>query len=174
MDKKTWCIQAVQYYSASERKGVLHVDTCYSMDEAWGHYSKWYGKSHAQENTLWLHLYEVLQFSRSVVSDSLRPRGLQHARPPCPSPTPEIYSGSCPLSQQCHSTISSSTVLFSSCLQSFPASGSFRMSPFFASGGQSIGVSASASVLPMNIQDWFLLGWTGWISLLSKELSSES
>ena len=149
MDKKTWCIQAVQYYSASERKGVLHVDTCYSMDEAWGHYSKWYGKSHAQENTLWLHLYEVLQFSRSVVSDSLRPRGLQHARPPCPSPTPEIHSHSYALSQWCHPTILSSVVPFSSHLNSFPASGCFQMSQFFTSGGQSIGVSASTSVLPM-------------------------
>ena len=112
-----------------------------------------------------------IQFSRSVVSDSLQPHGLQHARPPCPSPTPKVYSDSCPLSRWCHPTISSSVVPFSSCLQSFPASGSFQMNQFFASGGQSIGVSASASVLPMNIQDWFPLGWTGWISLQSKGLS---
>ena len=106
------------------------------------------------------------------MSDSLQPHGLQHARPPCPSPTPGVYSNSCPLSWWCHPTISSSVLPFSSCLQSFPASGSFPVSQFFASGGQSIGVSASASVLPMSIQDWFLLGWTGWISLQSKGLSS--
>ena len=96
--------------------------------------------------------------------------GLQHARPPCPSPTPRVYPNSCPLSRWCHPTISSSVVPFS-CLQSFPASGFFPMSQFFASSGQSIGVSASISVLPMNIQDWFPLGWTGWISLQSKGLS---
>ena len=108
------------------------------------------------------------------MSDSLRPHGLQHARLPCPSPTPRVYSNSCPLSQWCHPTISSSVVPFSSCLQSFPASVSFPMSRFFASGDQSIGVSASASVLPMHIQYWFPLGWTGWISLQSKGLSIES
>ena len=112
-----------------------------------------------------------IQFSHSVVADSLWPHGLQHARPPCPSPIPGVYSNSCPLSQWCHPTVSSSVVPFSSCLQSFTASGSFPMSWFFSSGGQSIGVSASASVLPMNIQDWFPLGWTGWISLQSKGLS---
>ena len=112
-----------------------------------------------------------VQFSRSVVSNSLRPHGLQHARLPCPSPTPRAWSNSCPSSQWCHPTISSSVVTFSSWLQSFPTSGSFPMSQFFASGDRSIGVSASASVLPMNIQDWFPLGWTGWISLLSKGLS---
>ena len=103
--------------------------------------------------------------------DSLRTHGLHHARPPCPSPTPGVYSNSCPLSQWCHSTISSSVVPFSSRLQSFPASGSFPVSQFFALGGQSFGVSASSSVLPMNIQDWFPLGWAGWISLQSKGLS---
>ena len=102
------------------------------------------------------------------MSNSLQPHGLQHARLPCPSPPPRTCSNSHPLSQWCHLTISSSGVPFSSCLQSFPASGSFPMSWTFASGGQSIGVSASASVLPINIQDWFPLGWTGWISLLSK------
>ena len=112
-----------------------------------------------------------VHFSRSLMSDSLRPHGLQHARPPCPSPTPRVYSNSCPLSGWCHPTISSFLVSFSSRLQSFPASGSFQMSQFFTSGGQSIGVSASKSVLPMNIQDWFPLGWTVWISLLSKGLS---
>ena len=112
------------------------------------------------------------QFSRSVVSDSLQPHGLQHSRLPCPSPTPGAYSNSCPLSRWCYPTVSSSVIPFSSCLQSFPASGSFQMSQLFAWGGQSTGVSASASVLPMNTQDWFSLGWTGWISLQSKGLSS--
>ena len=113
----------------------------------------------------------VVQFSCSVVPKSLWCHGVLHARPPCPSPTPWVYSKSCPLSWWCHPTIWSSVNPFSSCLESFPASGSFQMSQFFASGDQSIGVSASASVLPMNIQDWFPLGWTGWISLLYRELS---
>ena len=112
-----------------------------------------------------------VQFSCSVMSESLQPHGLQHARPPCPSPTPRVYSNSCPLSWWCHPTVSSFVIPFSSCLQSFPASESLQMSQFFASGGQSVGVSASISVLPMNIQDWFPLGWTGWISLKSKGLS---
>ena len=112
-----------------------------------------------------------VQFSHSVVSDSLQPHGLQHARLPCPSPTRGAYSNSCLLSWWCHPTISSSVVPFSSCLQSSPASGSFPVSQFFASGGQSIGVSASVSALPMNTQDWSPLGLTGWISLLSKGLS---
>ena len=116
--------------------------------------------------------YSVSQFSRSAMSNSLRPHGLQHARLLCPSPTPRAYSNSCPSSWWCHPTISSSVILFPSHLQSFPASGSFPMSQFFTSGGQSIGVSASALVLPMNIQDWFPLGLTGWISLQSKELST--
>ena len=112
-----------------------------------------------------------VQFSRSVMSNSLQPHGLQNARPPCPSPTPRVYSNSWPLSRWCHPIISSSVIPFSSHLQSFPASGSFQMSQFFTSGGQSIGVSASTSVLPTNIQDWFPLGWTSGISLLSKGLS---
>ena len=111
------------------------------------------------------------QFSRSVVPNYLQHHGLQHTRLPCPSPTPGVYSKSCPSSQWCHPTIPASVVPFSSCLQSCPASGSFPMSQFFTSGGQSIRVSASASVLPMNIQDWSPLGWTGWISLQSKGLS---
>ena len=111
------------------------------------------------------------QFSRSVVSDSLGPHELQHTRPPCPSPTPGVHPNPCPLCRWCHPAISSSAVPFSSCPQSFPASGSFQMSQLSASGGQSIGVSASTSVLPMNAQDWFPLGWTGWISLQSKGLS---
>ena len=113
-----------------------------------------------------------VQFSLSVVSDSLQPHEPQHARPPCPSPTPRVHPNPCPLSWWCHPTISSSVIPFSSCPQSFPASGSFQMSQLFASGGQSIGVSASTSVFPMNIQDWiFPLRWTGCISLLSKGLS---
>jgi len=116
---------------------------------------------------LWNYLFSV-QFSCSVVSDSLQPHEPQHTRPPCPSPTPGVYSNSCPLSWWCHPTISSSVIPFSSHLQSFPASASFQMSQLFASGGQSIGVSASTLVLPINIQDWSLLGWTGWISLQSK------
>ena len=115
--------------------------------------------------------FNSVQFSRSVVSGSLWVYGLQHTRLPCLSPTLRAYTNSCPLCRWCHSTISSSVGSFSSCLQSFPASGSFPMSQFFPSGGQSFGISASTSVLPMNIQDWFPLGWTGWISLLSKELS---
>ena len=110
-----------------------------------------------------------VQFSGSVLSESLRLHGLQHARLPCPSPTLAAYPNSCPLFWWCHSTIPSSVVPFSSHLQSFPVSVSFPVGWFFSSGGQSIGVSAS--VLPMNIQDWYPLGWTGWISLQSKGLS---
>ena len=112
-----------------------------------------------------------IQFSHSVVSDSLQPHESQHARPPCPSPTPGVNSNSCPSSRWCHPTISSSIIPFSSCPQSLPASGSFPMSQLFIWGGQIIGVSASASVLPMNTQDWSPLEWTGWISLQSKGLS---
>ena len=112
-----------------------------------------------------------VQFIPSVVSDSLRPHESQHARPPCPSPTPGVHPNSCPSSRWWHPAISSSIVPFSSCPQSLPASRSFPMSQLFAWGGQSIGVSASASVLPMNTQDWSSLGWTGWISLQSKGLS---
>ena len=129
--------------------------------------------------SIWVQNYPLhveVQFSCSFVSDSLWSYGVQHARTPCASPTPEACSDSCPSSWWCHPTILSSVVPFSSRLQSFPASESFPMSWFFASGGQSIGVSASASVLPMNTQDWFPLGWTGWISLqyigLSRVFSS--
>ena len=118
----------------------------------------------------WTGSISSVQFSCSVVSDSLWPHGLQHARLPCPSPTPGAYSNSCPSSQWCHPTILSSVIPFSH-LQSVPASGSFLMSQFFTSGDQSTGVLASASVLPKNIQNWFPLGWTGWISLLPKGLS---
>ena len=113
----------------------------------------------------------INQFSCSVMSDSLRPHEPQHARPPCPSPTPRVHPNPGPSSRWCHPTITSSVVPFASCPQSFPASGSFPMSQLFASGGQSIGVSASTSDLPMNTQDWSPLGWTGWISLQSKGLS---
>ena len=115
--------------------------------------------------------FSSVQFSCSVVSDSLWPHESQHARPPCPSPTPGVYPNSCPSSWWFHPGISSSAVPFSSCPQSLPASGSFPMSQLVAWGSQCIGASASASVLPMNIQDWFPLGWTGWISLMSKGLS---
>ena len=115
--------------------------------------------------------FSSLQFSHSVVSNSLQPHRLQHIRPPCPSPTPGVYSSSCPSSRWCHQIVSSSVVPLSSRPQSFPASGSFLMSQLFASGGQNIGVSASVSVLPIKTQNWFPLGWTGWISLQSKGLS---
>ena len=115
--------------------------------------------------------FSSVQFSCSVVSVSLRPHESQHTRPPCPSPTPGVQPNSCASSRWCHPAISSSVVPFSSCPQSLPASGSFPMSQLFASGGQSIRVSASAWVLPMNTQDWSPLGWTGWISLQSKGLS---
>ena len=131
--------------------------------------------------TTWMKLEDIMpseishissvQLSHSVVSDSLWPHESHHARSPCPSPTPRVYSNPCPLSRWCHPAISSSVIPFSSCPQSLPASGSFPISQLFAWGGQSIGVSASASVLPMNTQDWSLLGWTGWISLQSKGLS---
>ena len=136
----------------------------------------------AQWNSFWIsvlqhcqiihwYYFKSVQFSRSVMSDSLRPHEPQHAKPPCPSPTPGVYPNSCPLSRWCHITISFSVVPFSSFPQSFPASGFFQMNQLFASGGQNVGVSASTSVLPMNTQDWFPLGWTGWISLLFKWLS---
>ena len=135
-------------------------------------------KEHRTSHHQWMNLKEVkrrrpvssVQFS-SIASDSLWPHGLQHARLPCPSPTPGEHPNSCPLSQWCHPAISSFVIPFSSCPQSFPASGSFQMSQLLASGGQSIGVSASTSVLAMNIQDWFPLGWTGWTFLQSKGLS---
>ena len=115
-----------------------------------------------------------VQFSRSVVSDYLRPHELQHSRPPCPSPTPGVHTNPCPSTRWCHPAISSSVIPFSSCPQSFPASGSFPVSQLFASGGQITGASALASVLPMNIQDWFPLQLSGLISLLSKGLSKAS
>ena len=121
--------------------------------------------------TTWRTNFLSVQFSHSVMSDSLRPHESQHPRPPCPSPTPRVHPNPCLSSWWCHPIISSTVVPFSSCPQSFPASGSFQMSQLFTSGGQSIGFSASASVLSMNTQDWCPLGWTGWISLQSKGLS---
>ena len=115
--------------------------------------------------------FSSVQFNYSVVSDSLRPHEPQHTRPPCPSPTPGVHPNPCPLSRWCHPTISSSVIPFSSCPQSFPASGSFSMSQLFASGGQRIGVSASTLVLPMNTQNWSPLGWISCASLQSKGLS---
>ena len=125
----------------------------------------------AERTKCCLLLLSSVQFSCSVVYNSLRPHESQHARPPCPSPTPGVHSNSCPLRQWCHPTISSSVVPFSSCPQSLPALESFPMSQLFTWGGQSIGVSALASFLPMNTQDWSPLEWTGWISLQSKGLS---
>ena len=118
-------------------------------------------------------IFSSVQFSRSVMSDFLRPHEPQHARPPCPSPSPRVHPNPCPLSRWCHPTSSSSVVPFSSCLQSLPASGSFPMSQLFASGGQSTRVSASTSVLPMNTQDWSL-GWTGWISCSPRDSQESS
>ena len=140
------------------------------MDAEWGiyHFPQHFGSESPKRTRI---LDKLSQFRRSVTSNSLRPHGLQNTRPPCPSPMPGACSNSCPLSQWCHPTVSSSVVRFSSHLQSFPASGSFQMSQLFASGGQSAGVSASTSVLPMNNQDWSPLGWTAWISLQSKGLS---
>ena len=137
------------------------------------HCLQWMHRAIFKIRFYWNICFSSVQFSHSVVtqSDSLWPHGLQHARLPCPSPTPRAGSNLHPSSWWCHSTMSSSVIPFSSCLHSFPASGSFPMSHFFTSGGQSIGVSASASVLLMNIQDWFPLGWTGWFSLQSKGLS---
>ena len=129
----------------------------------------WHTDLTSEQNTK--QLSSSVECSRSVASYSVRPHEPQHARPPCPSPTPRVHPNSCPLSQWCHPTISSSVVPFSSCPQFSPASRSFQMSQLFTSGGQSIGVLASASVLPMNTQDWSPLGWTGWISLQSKGLS---
>ena len=129
-------------------------------------------KLHPLASIPWEHLHSPrFSSAQSLSRVYLRPHGLQHARLPYLSPTPVTCSNSCPLSRWCHPTISSSVIPFSSCLQSFPTSGSFPMSQFFASGGQSIRVSASASVVPMDIQDWFPLGWTGWLSLQSKGLS---
>ena len=131
----------------------------------------WVSNDHLFSLVINISFWFLLLFSCSVMSDSLRPHGLQHTRLPCPSPSPRACSTSCPFSRWCHPTISSSVIPFSSHLQSFLASGSFRMSQLFSSGGQSTGASASGSVLPMNIHDWFPLGLIGLISLKSKRLS---
>ena len=126
------------------------------------------------QNIFWKRSFQSVQFSPSVVSDSLQPLELQHIKPPCLSPNPRVYSNSCPLSRWCHPAISSSVVPFSSCPQSLPVSGSFPMSQLFTWGGQSTGVSASASVLPKNTQDWSPLEWTGWISLHPRDSQESS
>ena len=178
-----WVIDGTDF--GFQALGLLHLSSPLTFVTAlwWGHYcnhSLWTGKKKKPRSQRmkkkwlvtypWPHIFSSVQFSRSVVSDSLWSHGLQHARPPCPSPTPRVHPNPCASSRWCHPTISSSVVPFSSHPQSFPASGSFQMSRLFASGGQSIGVSAS-SVLPKNTQNWSPLGWTGWISLQSKGLS---
>ena len=164
--KKMWNIHTMGLYSVLKKESKSAIGD--NMDEPWGHYAKWNEPVTEDKSCASPIISSVQWLSRS---DSLRPHEPQHTRPPCPSPTPGVYPNPCPLSQWCHPPISSSVVPFSSCPQSFPASGSFQMSQFFASGGQSNEVSASASVLPMNIQDWFPLGLTGCISLQSKGLS---
>ena len=148
---------------------------CISTDlenlNIWSTEDYFHSQFHLEILTCSLKYISSVQFSRSVMSDSLRPHELQHARPPYPSPSPGVHPNSCPSSLGCHPAISSFVIPFSSCPQSLPASESFPMSQLFAWGGQSIGVSASASVLPMNTQDWSPLGWSGWISLQSKGLS---
>ena len=155
MDREAWC--AAVYGVAKSWTWLsywAHMHSIRLMDSSTNSYiSSW--------------LFSSVQFSCSSCP-TLRRHRLQHARPPCPSPTPRVHPNSCPLNWWCHPTISSSVVPFSSHLQSFPASGSFQMSQLFASGGQSIGISASISIFPKNIQDWFPLGWTGWISLQFK------
>ena len=156
----------------------MTADVIWTKRDNWGkmilnHFdtNKTYSRTGRPSDTFQIPNSSSVHFSCSVMSDSLWPHGPQHTRPPCPSPTPRAYSNSCPLSQWCHPTISSSVVPFSSHLQSFQESGSFQMSQLFSWGGQSIGVSASTSVRPMNTRDLSPLGWTGWISLLSKGLS---
>ena len=157
------------FYSSNKAREMIILSPSFYRDdiEVQGDLVNYCGLSHR----IWSMILHWVQFSHSVVSDSLRPREPQHTRPPCPSPTAGVYPNPCPLGWWCHPTISSSVVPFSSHPQSYPASGSFQMSQLFTSGGQSIGVSASTSVLPMNTQDWSPLGWTGWISSQSKGLS---
>ena len=168
----TWVVSYYFHlsYEETEAKDFISV----TQDQVCSNWQCWDGIQFNLEfvSTVGRHIlqFSSVQLSRSVVSDSLQPHEPQHARPPCLSPTPGVYPNSCPLSQWYHPTISSSVVCFSFHLQSFPTSGSFQMSQLFASGGQSIGVSASASVLPMNTRDWFPLGRIGWISLQSKGL----
>ena len=150
------------------REIFQELTKCHAYHNALSHDSQ--ARIELWSSTKSIHSLSHLLFSHSIVSNSLWPHGLQHARLPCPAPIPGACSNACPSSQWCHPTISPSVIPFS-CLQSFPESGSFPMSQFFASGSQSIGVSTSASVLPMNTQDWSPSEWTGWISLQSKGLS---
>ena len=160
---KTTCgVQAMKDFQGFTEWGGIYWSLCFVLFFNWSNI----GLSHYM-----FHAFSSVQFSRSVMSNSLRPHESQHARPPCPSPTPGVHSNSRPLSQWCLPAISSSVVPFSSCPQSLPGSESFPMSQLFTWGGQSTGVSASASVLPMNTQDWSPLGWTGWTSLQSMGLS---
>ena len=154
----SYLMWATWTYKLCNRAWVIHLFVSSSLSIAW--LKKYYLPHSAVQS--------VSSVAQSCLT--LQPHGMQHARLPCPSPAPRVYSNSCSLCQWCHPTISSSVIPFS-CLQSFPASGSFQMSQLFASGGQSIGVSASASALPINIQNWFPSGWTGWISLQSKGFS---
>ena len=151
-------------------KGLLSKVFYCDLTREWNHFWIPSGGSDLPETLLLTVILASVQFSHSVVSDSLRSHELQHARPPCPSPTPRVHPNSHPSSRWCHPAISSSVVPFSSCPQSLPASESFPISQLFAWGGQSTGVSALASFLPKNTQDWSPLGWTGWISLQSKRL----
>ena len=165
-----WYLWGSWKESLMEMKGQLYIciSTIKWQQQFWLKHHNLSKKKHLTYNKVHhththIYMYISVQFNRSIVSDSLQPHGLQHARPPHPSSIPGVYPGSSPLSRWCHPTISSSVVPFSPRLRFFPASGSFQMSQFFTSGGQSIGVSASTSVLPKSIQDWFLLGWSGWI-----------
>ena len=153
----------MQYLNTRKLLGKRLPTSVFWPGEFHGLYSLW-GRTESDTTEQLSLQFSSVQFSCSVMSDSLRSHGPKHTRPPCLSPIPEVYSNLCPSSWWCHPTISSSVVPFSSCLQPFPASGSIQMSQFFTSGGQSIGISAASSVLPVNIQDWFPLGWTGWIS----------
>ena len=160
---------SMQSYTGSElRKKIDIKDNIIIMKFEYG---LWFISSFFLDSTYWSLYYHSVQFSCSVMSDSLQPHETQHARPPCPSPIPGVHPNPCPLSWCCQPTISSSVVPFSSCPKSFPVSGSFQMGQLFTSGGQSMGVSASTTVLPMNTQDRSPLGWSGWTSLQSKGLS---
>ena len=188
----SWTGKNWKSYSVLQRQGKCQVSGqtwgVSILLAPWAACRPWWGSFHWENEVSFLHqchewcedeciyvhcLFPLssVQFSCSLLSDSLRPHEPQYARPSCPSPTPRVHPNLCPLCRWCHPTISSSVILFSYCFQSFPASGSFQMSQLSTSGGQSIGVSASTSVPPMNTQDWSPLGWTGWISLQSKELS---
>ena len=171
-NKKKYCFIALLLYLLYS----VDLELICNISEVWqmSKYHLFFTQTSVSRHLGCFHIFSSVHFNRSVMSDSLRPHELPHATPPCPSPTPRVHPNPCPLSQWCHPTISSSVVPFSSCPQSFPASGSFPMSQLFTSGGQSIGVSASASVLQMNTQDCFPLGWTGWISLQSKDSKESS